>query len=611
ETTEGLTGTVEYNTDLFDVQTIQRMAQHFLHILEGVVNDPAQSIVCLPILGRTERAQILVNWNSAEQRFPDGQCVHHFFEQQATVTPDAVAAVVGNRSLTYAELNRRANGLAHNLQGLGAGPDVPIGICLERSLEMLIGLLAILKTGGAYVPLDPAYPRERLTYMLADSKMPVLVTQASLANTLPTGEHRVVMLDEEWQDTPADFTENVQSDVSPDNLAYVIYTSGSTGMPKGVAMPHRPLCNLISWQSGAIRLGGRCRVLQFAPISFDVSFQELFSTWASGGTIVLIQDDTRLDPTQLLKVLAEQDIARVFLPCVALRQLAEAAAHGADSMLHLKEVITAGEQLQITQAIADFFRLLPDCRLHNHYGPTEAHVVTSHTLGPSPAGWPVLPPIGRPISNTTIYILDPNLQPVPINVAGELYIGGAALARGYLNRPELTAERFIPDPFGDPGSRLYRTGDLARYLPDGAIHFLGRTDHQVKIRGFRVELGEVEALLATHTAVRACAVAVREDASGSKHLIAYIVPADTHLPPTLEDLRGFLTARLPGHMIPAAFVLVPAMPLTPSGKVNRKALPARDAGRLHTRREFTAPRNLVEDLLASIWQQVLGLERVG
>lgn len=616
EEVDGLTGALEYNTDLFDAGTITRMLGHFRAMLEGIVTTPEQRLSTLPLLTEAER-QMLV-WNNTRIGYPREQCIHELFEAQVERTPDAIAVVFKDEKLTYQELNCRANQVAHHLQAWGVGPQVLVGICMERSLEMVIGLLGILKAGGAYVPLDPAYPQERLAFMLEDAQVPVLLTQPQLVAVLPERGAKVVCLDRNWETLARESEENPTSGAKPENLTYVIYTSGSTGRPKGIAMSHYSLHNLISWQLQNPTLLGGARTLQFASLNFDVSFQEIFSTCCSGGTLVMISEELRRDAVRLLHFLTDLRIERLFLPFVALQQLAEVADGQGPVPTSLREIITAGEQLQITQQIVNLFGKLEAGTLHNHYGPSESHVVTAFTLTGSPSSWPALPPIGRPISNTQLYLLDGNLQPVPIGVPGELYIGGDGLAWGYLNRPELTAEKFIPNLYSDePGARLYKSGDLARYLPDGNIEFLGRIDNQVKIRGFRIELGEIEAVLSQHPAVRQTVVLVREDEPGDKRLVAYVVgqasPPDIpsqDLAPTSNELRRFLKEKLPDYMVPSAFMLLPALPLTPNGKVNRRALPSPDQAR-PVSGNFVAPSDTLEHQLTQIWEELLGIQPIG
>jgi len=617
EGSSGLKGRWEYNTDLFDPQTITRMIQHFEQLLEAIVADVEQQVARLPLLTVTER-KLLQGWNNTLCDYPADRCIHQLFETQVGLTPDTVAVVFGKQQLSYRELNQRANQLARHLQTLGVSADVAVGICVERSLDLTLGILAILKAGGAYVPLDPTYPHERLTYMLSHSQATVLLTQQNLVGQLPEVAKHTVCLDRDWAIVSQQSTTNLLHQTQPDRLAYIIYTSGSTGQPKGVAMPHRALANLICWQVQHTAVPPDARTLQFAPISFDVSFQEIFSTWCAGGTLVLISEELRRDPMALLQLLQEQSIARLFLPFVALRQLAEVAKTTETLPSQLQEIITAGEQLQIVPAIRHLFSRLPNCTLHNHYGPSESHVVTALTLDSAIDRWSMLPSIGRPIANTQLYILDAWEQLVPIGVVGELYIGGVCLAAGYLNRPDLTAAKFIANPFVDAelagGSsccdRLYKTGDLARYLPDGNIEFLGRIDSQVKVRGFRIELGEVESTLAQYPAVEKTAVIVREEVTEHKCLVAYVVQRQaTSL--TIDELRRFLKQKLPDYMVPSNFVMLKALPLTPSGKVNRRALPAPDQNRQELEENFVAPRDDLEIQLANIWEKVLGIQPVG
>lgn len=598
----------EYSTDLFDADTIRRLLRNFRQLLTSALARPEARLAELELLDANDREEVLVRLNETAAEFPRELCVHQLVEAQVERTPDAVAAVFAPQQLTYRELDTRAAELATYLRTLGVGPDTRVGLCVERSLEMLVGLLAILKAGGAYVPLDPGYPADRLAYMLKDSGTPVLLTQRKLGTRLTLGVNHTVYLDEPL---PAATTPAPAAPVSPENLAYVIYTSGSTGQPKGVAMPHRALVNLLAWQRQDSRAGRGSRTAQFTSLSFDVSFQEIFSTWTSGGTLVLIAQTTRRDPHALWKLLADARVERLFLPFVALQQLAEVAGESELTPRQLREVITAGEQLQITKKMVALFERLPGCTLHNHYGPTESHVVTAHTLKGPPRSWPPLPSIGRPINNTRIHILDAHGQPTPVGVPGELHIGGDCLARGYLDQPDLTAAKFIPDPFaGRPGERLYRTGDLARYLADGSIEFLGRADHQVKLRGYRVELGEIENTLRRHPQVRDCVVVAREFSPGDKRLMAYLIVRDATAP-TAAELAEHVRGALPDYMVPAAFVTVERFPLTPSGKVDRKSLAARQDQVAESPAQSAPPRTPIEEALAAIWREVLQRKQVG
>ncbi|ARO86883.1 non-ribosomal peptide synthetase [Nitrosospira lacus] len=590
-----------YNRARFDDATIMRMLDHWRTLLEAIMANPAGCLADLSLLTAAERRQF-AEWNRTRREYPRDHCIHELFLEQAARTPDAVALVHGTIRFTYREIGDRARMIASHLRHLGVHPDTPVALCLERSPEMVSGVLAVLIAGGACVPLDPAYPRDRLTFMLQDSGALLLLTQRALLERLPA--HRALCLDEPLPPLP-DTTQHAVP--KPENLAYIIYTSGSTGKPKGVALPHRTLVNLTAWQHGELGPGGN--TLQFAPLSFDVSFQEIFSTLCDGATLILAPETLRQDPVGLWRLIGEQQVNRLYLPFVALQQLAEAAVHIEPLPATLREIITAGEQLQVTPQIRNLFRNLPGCQLHNHYGPSETHVVTAYTLAGPPSGWPLLPAIGHPIANTCIHLFDPGQRLVPIGVPGEMYIGGDSLARGYLNRDELTAEKFVADP-DYPDARLYRTGDLARYLPGGDIEFLGRLDHQVKIRGFRVEPGEVEAVLASHPAVREAVVMAREDEPGDRRLAAYLV-ARTETPPAAGDLRRFLLERLPEYLVPPAYIFLGSLPLTPSGKVDRRALPAPDRSRPDLGCAAILPRTDDETRIAQVWAQVLGLDAVG
>ncbi|NEO73075.1 non-ribosomal peptide synthetase, partial [Moorena sp. SIO3H5] len=603
---------ISYEHSHFDSDTILRMLGHIQTLLVAIATNPKQQLGRLPLL-TTKEQQLLIEWNQTTTDYPSDQCIHQLFEAQVEQTPDAVAVVFEDQHLTYSELNTQANQLAHYLQQQGVGPNVLVGICLERSLEMVVSLLGILKAGGAYVPLDPTYPQERLNFMLCDAQISLLLTQQALVTQLPSASLPIVCLDADWQQA-AQATDTPTSHLQPGHLAYVIYTSGSTGKPKGIAMGQAALVNLIHWQLQTTTTKNGSKTLQFAPISFDVSFQEIFSTWCAGGTLVLCPEVVRRDPEALLRILADTKVERLFLPFVALQQLAENAGQTAVLPTALREIITAGEQLQITPAIANWLAQLPDCQLQNQYGPSESHVVTAFTLTGDVSHWPLLPPIGRPIANCQIYLLDKTLEPVPIGVAGELCIGGVGLAQGYLNRPEQTQEKFIPNPFSPKsGDRLYKTGDLARYLPDGNLEFLGRIDHQVKIRGFRIETGEIEATLNQNPAVKDAVVTVNQKQSGEKHLVAYLVPQESPTSPQtslVADVRQFLKQQLPDYMIPSAFALLEELPLTPSGKVDRKALPELEVNlaRLH---EYVPPQTSTQEIMARIFAEVLGITKVG
>ncbi len=601
-------GSVQFRTSLWERATVERMVEHLAAVLRGMAAAPEGRISGLELLGAGERVQVLHAWNATRAEYPVEGGLAALFEAQAARTPDAPALVFGDRALSYARLERESGRLARHLAARGVGPDARVGLCAERSPEMVIAVLATIRAGAAYVPLDPAYPAGRLAYMLEDSACRVLLTQERLVPRLPPHGAEVVLLDGERDD--AGDAVALSHPPSPENLAYVIYTSGSTGRPKGVAMTQRPLLNLVAWQLREWSGRPAARTLQFASISFDVSFQEMFSTWASGGTLVVIPEETRGDVAALARLVERERIERIFLPFVALQHLAGAALEQGIVPAALRELTTAGEQLRVTEEVRAWLAAMPGCELVNQYGPSETHVVSALRLRGDPAAWPVLPAIGGPIANTRLYVLDGSLRPAPVGVPGELYLGGDGLARGYLGRAELTAERFVPDPFGGVpgGARLYRTGDRARWLAGGEVEFLGRADQQVKVRGFRIEPGEVEAVLEGHPAVRRALVHAYEHAPGDRRLVGYLVPEEGAEAPDAAELRDFLGARLPEYMVPPAFVVLEALPLTPSGKVDRRGLPAPDAA---AGEAYVAPRTPTEEVLAQIYGEVLRVERVG
>jgi amino acid adenylation domain-containing protein/FkbM family methyltransferase len=610
---DGLRGRVEYNTDLFSHDTIARMIGHFEQLLASIAADPDRRIIDLAMLPAEEQRLLLEEWNDTEVAARKDLSLMQLLRPQLERTPpDRAAVVFESESLSYAELNDRSNRLAHRLRRLGVGPDSLVAVGLERSPDLIIALLAVLKAGGAYVPLDLSYPTERLALMLENARPLALLTHERFAARLPHNDSQVVLLDAEWDAIARESGEEMDGGgATGDNLGYVIYTSGSTGKPKGVAMRQAPLANLIAWQAHVATPAPGARSLQFASIGFDVSFQEIFTALYSGGTVILLSDETRLDPRALLRVINEQEVERVFLPVVGLQQLAETAEELGIVPHSLRDVTTSGDRLQITKPIASWLGKLSGCTMHNQYGPSESHTITEHILEGEPTSWPSLPPVGRPINNARLYVLDARLNPVPVGVAGELYIGGDCLARGYLNRPDLTAERFVPDPFSrEPGARLYKSGDLVRYLREGQIEFIGRNDFQVKLRGFRIELGEIEALLGEHPSVREAVAVVREDTPGQKRLVAYVV-ADAQAESAGAELRSFLKERLPDYMVPSAFVMLDRLPLTQNGKVDRRALPAPDPARRDAEDISIAPRTPIEEVLADIFAVVIGIERAG
>ncbi len=597
---------LSYQCARFDSATMTRMLGHLQTLLEGMVADPGQRLADLPLLTQAERQQLLVAWNDTHAAYPSDMCVHQVFETQVERTPDTVAVVFEERVLTYRELNTRANRLAHHLRALGVGPEVLVGLCVERSLELMVGLLGILKAGGAYVPLDPTYPPARLAFMLADAQVPILVTQQQYMARMPVYGVQVVCLDGDWERLASQPEDNPVSGVTPANLAYVINTSGSTGQPKGVMVEHRALSNTMHWMHATFPLSEVDRVLQKTPSSFDVSAWEFFAPLMVGAQLSLARPGEHQDSAYLVDLLATHQITMLQLVPSLLQMLLEEEAFR--TCHSLRHVFCAGETLTYVLQERFFAHLTAD--LHNLYGPTEATIYASYwtCARGSPPGHI---PIGRPIANTQLYILDTQLHPVPIGVPGELYIGGVGLARGYLNHPGLTAERLISHPFSDvPGARLYKTGDIARYRPDGSLEFLGRRDTQIKLRGHRIELGEIEAVLSQHPAIRQAVVLSREDVPGDQRLVAYWVARHTP-PPSHAELQRFLRAQLPVYMLPAAFVQLDVLPLTPSGKVDRRALPAPASVRPALAQALVAPRTPAEEVLTGIWAGVLGLDTVG
>ncbi|TCP54464.1 amino acid adenylation domain-containing protein [Tumebacillus sp. BK434] len=602
ETDGELVGTWEYNTDLFDEATMLRMIGHFETLVGAITAGTDLPVGEIGLLTEQEIAEVAP---SPETQTVPEQLLQELFEEQAAKTPDGLALVMGEQEMTYRELNEEANRLARHLQALGAGPNMPVGLSMERSPEMITGLLAILKAGGCYVPLDPAYPRERLELMVQGSQLTILLTNCADAGWDATVAS-VIDVERDRAQWAAYGAENPAYQLTQEHLAYVLYTSGSTGIPKGVAMPGRALANLAVWQRRDARIP-QARTLQFTSLNFDVSSQEIFATLCAGGTLVLIPEAMRKDLSQLPKLVQEQGVERMYMPFVALQHVAELCVEQNMHLPALREVMTAGEQLQITPVVREFFKRHRECLLYNQYGPTETHVVTSHRLEGPAEQWTLLPSLGKAITNTSALVLDARLQPVPIGVRGEICIGGVSVAHGYLQREDLTAERFVNSPYG----RLYKTGDIGRLLLDGTIEYLGRLDHQVKIRGHRIELGEIEATLNLHADVREAVVTARADLpGGGKRLAAYVVPQpDSASGPA--EWREFLRAKLPDYMVPSAFAVVEQFPLTPSGKVDRKALPAPTAAPSTAEAGDQAPQNEIERQLVEIWSQLLGVERVG
>jgi amino acid adenylation domain-containing protein len=604
-----------YNTDLFEASTIERISEHYHTLLAGIVANPEQKLLELPLLTEAERHMLLVEWNNTSTDYPGDKCVHELFEEQVERTPDSTAVVFEDQQLTYRELNSRANHLAHYLIKQGVGPEVLVGLCVERSLEMIIGVLGILKAGGAYVPLDPSCPRERLRLMLEDTDIAVLLTQKRLCAGLPLLKAKLVCLDSDWNEIARESVSNLTNTASLNNAVYVIYTSGSTGKPKGVVIQHGSLANFTGAAISQYGIGPSDRILQFASINFDASAEEIYPCLACGATLMLRTDEMLSSVIDFLKKCEEWELTVLSLPTAYWNELTRALDTDNLRIPRLIRLVIIGGEKASPERLTQWHQHVGTrLRLLNTYGPTEATVVTTLCdltyldSGDKPAK---AVPIGRPMPNVQIYILDPSLQPVPIRTSGELHIGGKGLARGYLKRPELTAEKFIPDPFSEePGARLYRTGDLARYLPDGTIEFMGRTDSQVKVRGYRIELGEIETVLRQYPAIRDSAIIVREDQPGNKQLVAYVVPNENSAVRN-HDLRNFLKQQLPDYMVPSAFVVLDSLPLTPSGKVDRRALPAPDSARPGEEDSYVAPRTPIEEVLAGIWCEVLEINQVG
>ncbi|PYJ58723.1 MAG: non-ribosomal peptide synthetase [Verrucomicrobia bacterium] len=616
ETPQGLRAALEYNLDLFERETIARMLGHFQTLLEAIAADPGQPLSNLPLLKMAERRQLLVEWNNTSTAYPRNKTIPQLFEEQVARTPDAVAVEFTNRQWTYRELDARANQLANFLREHGVGPDVLVGICMERSLEMVVALVGILKAGGAYVSLDPTYPKERLAFMLEDTRTPVLLTQERLRaamNELVGAPQSgttwriplVVCPDSDRESVARRSTTGPSPGVRPDNLAYVSYTSGSTGRPKGVCVTHRGVVRLVKGTDFA-RFDAGDVFLQFAPVAFDASTLEIWGPLLNGGRLVVFPPDAP-SLTELGEVIQKHKITTLWLTAGLFHQIVEEQL---DCLKEVRQLLAGGDVLSVPH-VARALEKLGRTHLINGYGPTENTTFTCcHRISPPVPGDRSIP-IGRPVANTQVYVLDRYLQPVPIGVAGELYVGGDGLARNYLNRPELTAEKFVPHPFtNEAGACLYRTGDRTRWLPDGSIEFLGRMDRQVKIRGFRIELEAVETVLSQHPAVKEALALAQGDRPGEKRLVAYVVAAQQPAPSPAE-LRHFLRQKLPDYMVPSAFVFLGAFPLNANGKVDRQALPDPDSSRTAPELDFAAPRDEVEAELAALWEKVLGVHPIG
>lgn len=616
---EGLDGRWEHSATLFEPETIRRMAGHFENLLTGIVQDPDSSLDHLPLLSDSERRQILVDWIPEPSPLPTERTVHAFLETQVAKTPAAVAILDHGQEVSYEDLNSRANAWAALLKRRGVGPEVLVGICLPRGIDACVAVLGILKAQGAYLPLDPGWPKERIKRLCEESRLSLILSHSDGTVCLPARPVEILLID--TQGFPGPFPPPVLSpEAWPENpLAYVLFTSGSSGTPKGVAMPHKGLVNLIHWQRQSSMAKAGTRTLQFAPLGFDVSFQEMFSTWASAGTLVLVNEQERSDFNELLNLILREKVERLFLPAVALSVLAETSLSRGITPRSLREIIVAGEPLRITRVLVTWFQGMPECDLINQYGPTETHVVSEYRLKGDPKDWPRLPPVGRPIANTRLYVLDPAMQPVPVGVPGELHIGGISLARGYLYRPDLTSERFVNDPFSpgpsDSEHRLYKSGDLCRLRSDGNIEFLGRTDRQIKVRGYRVEPAEIEAVLmdlpgVAEAVVTSSASTSDEDVgSGDLTLVAHVSlnPGYSIEP---SELKRLARERLPSFMVPASIRILDHLPMTPSGKKDPRALSGEPAWS-PPHREVVAPQDEMERQMVRLWEELFNIRPIG
>jgi amino acid adenylation domain-containing protein len=600
-----VSGSVEYNAAVLRQETMETFAAHYEKVLRAALEAPDSKISELDLLSGRERAKLVFGFNDTRAEYPSHKGVHELLREQASKTPSSTAVVFENEHLTYYELDSRSSRLARHLRELGVGPDTPVAVFLERSLETVVAFLAVLKAGGAYVPLDPIYSRQRLSSILDDARPPVLLTQQGLVEGLTNTPDTVLCVDTEWGAVAARDDADLASAVSADNLAYIIYTSGSTGLPKGVMITHGSLCNHMVWMQRDFPFSPGDRVLQKTPCTFDASVWEFYAPLLVGAQLVMARSGGEMDGAYLVKVITEEQISTLQLVPTMLQLFLEQET--LEECISLRRVFCGGEAL--TGELQDRFFARLDADLVNLYGPTEATVQT--------VVWPCeresrrrIVPIGRPISNTQVFLLDKNLRHIAIGMLGELYIGGDPVGRGYLNSPHLTAESYIPNPYSKrQGSRLYRTGDLARYLPDGVIEYIARIDHQIKLHGFRIELEEIEAVLSRHPSVRGAVVAEREYGPGQTQLVCYVV-CRRKSPPSISELRSYAKERLPDYMVPA-FVMLATLPLLPNGKVNRKALPDVEPLRRDLGSSYLAPRNEIEQAVASVWQEVLKVEKVG
>jgi amino acid adenylation domain-containing protein len=590
-------GVIEFNKSLFEAESIERFRNHFLAILDQIIQEPDRFVSDISLTTEAERHYLLVECNDTKKEFAEARSVHQTFEEHAAQRPEAIAVIFQDRQVTYKELNEEANQLAHYLRSIGVGPETLVGICLDRGVETIVAMLGTLKAGGAYLPLDPSYPADRISFMASDSQAPTILTQERCAAFFEGSDAQIICLETDWTTIAQQATENPANNTLPENLVYVIYTSGSTGRPKGALLTHGGLRNTIGAQAEGFGISAETRLLQFASFSFDASASEIFTALSSGAALWLDTPEALLPGPGLIRLLRDNAITHAILPPSVLLALGDA------QLPDLKTIIAAGEACP-----AEVVRRWgADRTFINAYGPTETTICA--TLGVCRDATRN-PTIGRPLWNTSVYILDEKLEPAPIGAPGELYVAGVSLARGYLNRADQTAERFLPDPYGEAGTRMYRTGDVARHKAGGEIEYLGRADQQVKIRGYRIELGEIEAALASNEGVRQAIVVAREDTPGEKRLVAYFTPSGASIPSAIE-LRAFLKSKLPDYMVPAIFIQLDSVPLSPNGKIALNALPSPQLTRPELETSYIAPRTPFEKTLADIWKEILGVEQVG
>ncbi|MFC4562165.1 amino acid adenylation domain-containing protein [Nocardiopsis mangrovi] len=607
---DGLTGHVVFSNELFDTETVELLVHHFVVGVEQALDEPDRPISSMSLLDGAEREKLLAGWHGARLDLPR-EPLHELFSAQARRTPDSVAIVSGDDRLTYRELEERTNRLAHHLRGLGAGPESLVGLCVQRGFGIVEGMLGVLKSGAAYVPIDPVLPAARIEFILADTGLTHIVTDEGSASALAGFGGGLVFVDRPGDFAPQSADPPVTG-ADASSLAYVIYTSGSTGVPKGILMPHLPIVNLVAWQKTVMAATPATRTAQFAALGFDISLQEVFSALLHGESVYLPQDDIRRDAAAFARWIADHGVHQVFLPNVMVQALSEEVDRTGAALPELRHLSQAGERISLDAPLRRLVDRHPALRVHNHYGPSEAHVITAYTFPRRTGDWPHSAPVGRPVANTLLYVVDENLEPVPTGVPGELCVAGAGLSRGYLGRPELTDQLFVPNPFA-AGTRMYRTGDLVRWRWDGNLEFLGRIDDQVKVRGFRIEPGEVQAVLERHDLVRQAVVVAVDDAAGVKRLVSYLTVhpgarANGH--DLVGDLRAHVGAGLPEYMVPSAFVVLDALPLTAGGKVDRALLPAPQLrGALDI--DYVAPLSPEEVRMCEIFTDLLGAENVG